>query len=130
MFNASTITYTLVFNVTMLCCTFKQRLHFAINLFTWNSYIKTVCPILSVWLISCVWFSSNVLLCIMTKHYFGLICPKDTGLEVLWFVQMQLKLCCQVLFNEKRLSLINLPNKPYFFIFFLHCPVMNFNCDL
>ncbi len=48
-------------------------------------------------------FSSNVALCIMTKHlHLGLICSKEIVLEVLWFVQMQvckLKLCCHVFFR-------------------------------
>jgi len=42
--------------------------------------------------------------------------------EVLWFVQIQLckpKLCCHVLFREKRLSPTTLPKKPYLFSFFL-----------
>ena len=60
-------------------------------------------------LICCVWFSPNVLLCVMTKHlHFGLVSPKDIVPEVLWSVQMQLcitKLCCHVLFGETRLSL-------------------------
>ena len=59
----------------------------------------------------------NMVLCTLTGHlHFGLICPKDILLKVFRFVQMQLckpKLCCHVLFGEKRLSPAALPNKPY-----------------
>lgn len=50
-------------------------------------------------LICCVWFASNMVVCIMAKHlHFGLVFPK-----LFCFVQKQL--CCRVLYGEKRLSL-------------------------
>jgi len=52
----------------------------------------------------------NMVLCTLTGHlHFGLICPKDILLKVFRFVQMQLckpKLCCHVLFGEKRPSYV------------------------
>jgi len=45
-------------------------------------------------------------LCIMTKHLHNArVCTKEIVQEVLWFVQMQLcklKLCCHVLFLERK----------------------------
>ena len=44
-----------------------------------------------VFLLKCyVWFLPNTMLGIKAKqHSFGLICPHDIVLDVLWFVQMQ-----------------------------------------
>jgi len=61
--------------------------------------------------ICCIWFSSNVALCIMAKHlHFGLVCPNNI---VLWFVQMQL---CKPI---RGFLMITLPKKPYLFSFLL-----------
>lgn len=44
--------------------------------------ITTTPPCLTV-SIKCVWFSSNVALCVTTKHlHFVLLCPKDIASEV------------------------------------------------
>lgn len=59
-------------------------------------------------LICCVWFSSNMALCSMAKHlHFSQVYPKNSLLEVLWFIEMQLckpNLCFHVLSREKTLS--------------------------
>jgi len=57
--------------------------------------------------IKCLCSHAVLTLYLMATHpYFGLVGPKNTAWEVVWFVQMQLckpKLCYHVLFREKRL---------------------------
>jgi len=62
-------------------------------------------PCLTVSMKWLCWYAvSNMINCLNS----GLVCSKNIVPGVLWFVQMQLckpKLCCHVLFKEKKLSL-------------------------
>ena len=80
-------------------------------------------------LICCLFFLPNTVLYV-TKHlHSGLVWPKYTISEVLWFGQRQLykpKPCCHVLLREDALFLVTLPNHPFLFSPFSNCTVMNF----
>lgn len=60
----------------------------------------------------CVWLSPNVALFIIAKQ-------RHFGLEVVWFVQTQLRRAATMFLERRSVLLLTLPNKSYLFIVFL-----------
>lgn len=73
----------------------------------------------------------QISLCIMAEHlHFGLIFLNAVVPEVLWFVQLQLfkpRLCCHVLFKQKKLSPGNPVKQATLAQLFSNCTVMKVN---